>query len=330
MFLTGLILLSEVRCTLPKGNIYILKGVSNMKNQTFGVEIEMTGITRAKAAKVVRDYLGGSIERTYDGYDTYKVIAPDERVWKIMRDASICVKMKNKGKLITGTSEHSVELVTPILTYSDMDRLQELVRRLRHEGAISDSKLQCGIHIHIGAQKHTPTTLKNIVNLIASKEDLIYKALEIDPERARFCKRVNEELISTINKKKPKTIKELADIWYRGYGAENRSRHYHTSRYHGLNLHSTFTKGTIEFRLFNGTMHAGKIRSYIVFCLAVSQQALKQKSASARRTKTDNEKYTFRCWLLRLGLIGEEYKNCRTHLLNALSGDSAWRRPRAA
>lgn len=330
MFLTGLILLSEVTCTLPKGNIYILKGVRNMKNQTFGVEIEMTGITRAKAAKVVKDYLGGRSERTRDGYDTYQVIAPDDRVWKIMRDASICVMKKENRKLVTGTSEYSVELVTPILNYSDMDTLQELVRRLRYEGAISESKFQCGIHIHIGAQKHTPNTLKNIVNIIASKEDLIYKALEIDPERARFCKRVNEELIETINKKKPKTIKELSDIWYTGYGAENRSRHYHTSRYHGLNLHSTFTKGTIEFRLFNGTMHAGKIRSYIVFCLAVSHQALKQKSASARRTKTDNEKYTFRCWLLRLGLIGEEYKNCRQHLMKALEGNAAWRTVRVA
>lgn len=330
MFSTGLILLSEVICTLPKGNICILKGARKMKSQTFGVEIEMTGITRAKAAKVVQEFLGGTIVRSYDNYDTFMITAPDQRVWKIMRDASICTKKKEKGILVSATTEYSVELVTPILKYDDMDTLQELVRRLRHEGAISESKLQCGIHIHIGAQNHTPKTLKNIVNLIASKEDLIYRALEIDPERARFCKRVNEELIEAINKKKPKTIKQLADIWYKGYGAENRSRHYHTSRYYGLNLHSTFTKGTIEFRLFNGTMHAGKIRSYIVFCLAVSHQALKQKSASARRTKTDNEKYTFRCWLLRLGLIGEEYKNCRTHLLKALHGDSAWRRPRVA
>lgn len=302
-----------------------------MKSQTIGVEIEMTGITKAEAAKVAADFLGGRITRKYDGYDTYNITASDDRVWKIMNDASISTMKNIKGKLKTITNnDYSVELVTPILKYQDIETLQELIRRLRKAGAVSESRYQCGIHIHIGAKKHTPNTLKNLVNLMAAKEDLIYKSLEIDPLRVRWCKKVNEDLIQAINKKKPKTLKQLSDIWYTGYENENRDRHYHTSRYHGLNLHSTFTKGTIEFRLFNGTLHAGKIRSYIVFCLAISHQALTQKSASARRTHTDNEKYTFRCWLLRLGLIGDEFKNCRIHLMKALDGNSAWRNPNAA
>lgn len=302
-----------------------------MKNQTIGVEIEMTGITKAEAAEVAVNFLGGVIRREYDGYDTYNIIAPDQRVWKIMNDASIKTMKNIKGKLKDiNNKDYSVELVTPILKYEDIETVQELVRRLRKAGAVSDSELQCGIHIHIGAKNHTPNTLKNIVNLMAAKEDLIYKSLEIDPARVRWCKKVNEDLIKGINKKRPRTLDELADIWYSGYGFENRDRHYHTSRYHGLNLHSTFTKGTIEFRLFNGTLHAGKIRSYIVFCLAISHQALTQKSASARRTNTDNEKYTFRCWLLRLGLIGDEFKNCRMHLMKALDGNSAWRNPNSA
>ena len=302
-----------------------------MKNQTIGVEIEMTGITKAEAAAVAVNFLGGRITREYDGYDTYNIIAPDQRVWKIMNDASIKTMKNTKGKLkAINNKDYSVEIVTPILRYEDIETLQELIRRLRKAGAVSDSELQCGIHIHIGAKDHTPNTLKNLVNLMAAKEDLIYKSLEIDPARVRWCKKVNEDLIQAINKKKPKTLEQLADLWYSGYGFENRERHYHTSRYHGLNLHSTFTKGTIEFILFNGTLHAGKIRSYIVFCLAISHQALTQKSASARRTHTDNEKYTFRCWLLRLGLIGEEFKNCRMHLMKALDGNSAWRNPNAA
>lgn len=302
-----------------------------MKNQTIGVEIEMTGITKAEAAEVAVNFLGGRITRAYDGYDTYNIIAPDQRVWKIMNDASINTMKNTKGKLkAINNKDYSVELVTPILGYDDIETLQELIRRLRKAGAVSDSELQCGIHVHIGAKDHTPNTLKNLVNLMAAKEDLIYKSLEIDPARVRWCKKVNEDLIQAINKKKPKTLEQLANIWYSGYGFENRDRHYHTSRYHGLNLHSTFTKGTIEFRLFNGTLHAGKIRSYIVFCLAISHQALTQKNASAKRTNTDNEKYTFRCWLLRLGLIGDEFKNCRMHLMKALDGNSAWRNPNVA
>lgn len=302
-----------------------------MKNQTIGVEIEMTGITREKAAEVVSKFLKGKIKRIYDSYDTYKLTAQDSRVWKIMSDASIETMKNEKGRLDSADGSYSVELVTPILKYDeDIEKLQEIIRKLRYAGAVSKSKLKCGIHIHIGAEKHTPGTLKNLVNLMASKEDLIYKSLEIDPARVRYCRKINEDLIETINIKKPETLAELADIWYSSYGVESRERHYHTSRYHGLNLHSTFTRGTIEFRLFNGTMHAGKIRSYIVFCLAVSHQALVQKRAMAKRTHTDNEKYTFRCWLLRLGLIGDEFKNCRRHLMKSLDGNSAWRNPKAA
>jgi hypothetical protein len=302
-----------------------------MKDQTIGVEIEMTGITRAKAAEVTSNFLGGTVHRTHGSYDTYEITAPDSRVWKIMSDGSIQTMKKEKGILISADTNYSVELVTPILKYDeDIETLQELIRQLRHAGAVSESKLQCGIHIHIGAKGHTPNTLKNLVNLMASKEDLIYKSLEIDPARVKYCQKVNEDLIETINKKKPKTLTQLADIWYSGYGVENIERHYHTSRYHGLNLHSTFTKGTIEFRLFNGCLNSSRIRAYLVLCLAISHQALIKKSASAKRTHTDNEKYTFRCWLLRLGFIGEEFKNCRQHLMKALDGNSAWRTPRVA
>jgi hypothetical protein len=302
-----------------------------MKSQSVGIEIEMTCITRAKAASVIAKYLHGTIEKTCDSYDTHKIIAPDCRTWKIVSDASIKTMKKQDGELVSASGLYSVELVSPILNYdNDIETLQEIIRLLRKAGAVSESYLQCGIHIHIGAQNHTPNTLKNLINLMASKEDLIYKSLEVDPVRMRYCQKVNEDLIETINKKKPQTLSQLADLWYSGYSRESRERHYHSSRYHGINYHSIFTNGTIEFRFFNGCLHAGKIRSWIVFCMAVSHQALTQKSASAKRTHTDNEKYTFRCWLLRLGMIGDEFKNCREHLMASLSGNSAWKTLRAA
>lgn len=298
-----------------------------MKNQQFGVEIEMTGITRSQAAEATAQFFGPGSEIKHRGgrYDEYRVTTPDNREWKFLRDGSILAVKKENGQLVSTNSFYSVELVSPILTYQDLETLQELVRELRSVGAVSDSKYQCGIHIHIDGKNHTPTSLKNLVNLMASKEELLYKSLEIDPARMKYCKKVNENLIATINKEKPKTLEALADIWYADYGVESRKKHYHSSRYHGLNLHSVFDKGTVEFRLFNGTTHAGKIKAYIQFCLAVSHQAISQKSASARRTYTDNEKYTFRCWLLRLGLNGNEFKTCRLHLLAKLEGNSAWR-----
>ena len=60
-----------------------------MKNQTFGVEIELTGITRKKASQVIADYFG--TENFYIGtyYDTYATTDSKGRTWKAMRDGSI-------------------------------------------------------------------------------------------------------------------------------------------------------------------------------------------------------------------------------------------------
>ena len=293
-----------------------------MRTQRFGIEIEMTGITRKKAAEVIAEYFG--TESFYLGtyYKTYGAKDRQGRTWKATYDSSIIAQKKSRGRTVQAADEYKCEVVSPILTYGDMADLQEIVRRLRHSGAFVNS--QCGIHIHVDAGRYTPQTLRNLVNIIASKEDILYKALRIDPARMRWCKKTNERLLEAINRRKPQTMEALKDIWYAG-STRGRDEHYNDTRYHGLNLHSTFTKGTVEFRLFNSTTHAGEIKAYIQFCLAVSHQALTQKKASARKTVTDNEKYAFRCWMLRLGLSGDEFKTCRLHFLKHLEGNSAWR-----
>lgn len=293
-----------------------------MRTQRFGIEIEMTGITRKKAAEVIAGYFG--TESFYLGtyYKTYGAKDRQGRTWKATYDSSIIAQKKSGGRTVQAADEYKCEIVSPILTYGDMADLQEVVRRLRHSGAFVNS--QCGIHIHVDAGRYTPQTLRNLVNIIASKEDILYKALRIDPARLRWCKKTNEKLLEAINRRKPQTMEALKDIWYAG-STRGRDEHYNDTRYHGLNLHSTFTKGTVEFRLFNSTTHAGEIKAYIQFCLAVSHQALTQKKASARKTVTDNEKYAFRCWMLRLGLSGDEFKTCRLHFLKHLEGNSAWR-----
>ena len=299
-----------------------------MRTQKFGIEIEMTGITREDAAKVIAKYFGTTSAYIGGSYAEYQATDRQGRIWKAVSDASITCQKKTAagGKSMAGR-EYSTEIVSPILTYADIEDLQEVVRQLRHAGAFVNKS--CGIHIHVDASRHTPATLKNLVNLMAQKEDILYRALQIAPERINYCQKVNEALLGVINRKNPQTLTELADMWYAGYG-DSRTAHYNRSRYRGLNLHATFTKGTVEFRLFNSTTHAGEIKAYIQFCLALSHQALTQKKASCRRSVTDNEKYCMRCWLLRLGLNGDEFKTCRHHMIKNLKGDSAWRHGRCA
>ncbi len=176
---------------------------------------------------------------------------------------------------------------------------------------------------------------------MASHESLLAAALKLDRGRMnRYCKTVDPNFLANLNKKKPKTMSELADIWYGSQNADVcREHHYNSSRYHMLNYHATFTKGTVEFRLFqfdapsNGRqngLHAGQLKSYIQLCLALSQMAKEVKTASPKPQQNENPKYAMRTWLLRLGFIGEEFATARDILTRNLDGDTAFRHGRAA
>ena len=222
---------------------------------------------------------------------------------------------------------YKTEMVSPICTYEDIPTIQEMVRQLRHKGAFSNNS--CGIHIHVEAAPFDPRTLRNLVNIFYSKEDLLFAALKVDSARWAYCSPTDERFMQELNRKRPQTMKAFQKIWYGGEDGSN--LHYHQSRYHALNLHSVFSHGTLEFRLFNSTVeHAGKIKADIQLCLAVCAQALTQRSASHTKTQTTNPAYTFRTWLLRLGMIGDEFATARKHLLENLEGNLAWRDPAQA
>ena len=296
-----------------------------MLESRFGIEIEMTGITRSEAATIVATTVNGT--RNYVGgqYDKWEVTQQDGRKWSIVYDGSILRRKSGHSNISVG-SDYSVELVSPILTYrQDIETLQEIVRNLRKGGAISKAELQCGIHIHLDGEPHTPLSIRNFINIIASKNDLLYKALQIAPERMRWCKKMDDNLVKRIKTSRPKTKEHIKKIWYQGYGGFA-DYHYHQSRYHFLNLHSYFTGNhTIELRGFNGELHAGKIRAYVVLALALNYQALTQRGASSRKPQTENEKFAMRTYLNRIGLIGDEFKACREHLYKHLDGVAAWR-----
>ena len=313
-------------------NEKVTRQIEKMKKQTIGDEVEMNNITREKAAGVAAALFGtGRFQNTAsrNGYCTWSAWDGQGREWKFQKDVSI-----------SGPDSEKCELVTPILIYEDIETLQELIRQLRHAGAKSDSTRGCGVHIHIGAQGHTPQTLRNLANIMASHESLLADALNLDRYRMnRYCRTVDPRFLEQLNRRKPKTMSALADIWYKSQNASyGRDHHYNDSRYHMLNFHATFTKGTVEFRLFqfdapadgkkNG-LHAGQLKSYIQLCMALSQMAKEVRTASPKPQQNENPKYAMRTWLLRLGFIGDEFKTARDILTKRLSGDTAFRNGRA-
>ena len=204
--------------------------------------------------------------------------------------------------------------------------MQEVVRALRRAGGVTGPRYCAGTHIHISADDYTPQQIRNLVNIFASKEDFLWDALQVSTARESYCRKMDKEFIKEINQKKPTDMETIKRLWYHGRMSEQ-FQHYSNSRYVICNLHSFFQHGHYEIRAYNGSLHAGEVRSQIVLALAISNAAMTKKYCSPHVSQSDNMRYSFRVWLLNLGLIGEEFKNCRSHLLKHLEGDIAWRHP---
>lgn len=301
-----------------------------MKKQNFGVEVELTGITRKQAAQVIANYFGtvASYGGTY--YDTYTATDRKGRTWKAMSDASINTEIRTgQGRTLVG-NDYSCEVVTPVLQYEDLENLQNVVRALRAAGAIAN--YSCGIHVHVDGKDHTPESLTRLMNFAIGRQDLFYEALQIGDRANRWCKKMNRTLLNAMKQDTVKSKNSLESIWYSsandGYTGGISHEHYNSSRYHGINLHAFFTKGTVEFRLFNGTTHAGKIKAYVQFCLAMSAWSIECQDSKlyfkSCANYTAEQKATLMTGVLtkRLGLTGAEFKTCRQHLTAAFRTQS--------
>ena len=282
-----------------------------MKTQTIGTEIEFTGITRHQAAVVVAKFFDTTAKHEGGNYDKYTVEDYDGRVWTVMSDSSIR----------TTDTQKRCELVTPILRWRDIKTLQQIVRDLRFVGAKVNNT--CGMHVHIGANDMTAAQIRHLVNIVASREDLFYNALKVHENRKDYCRPTNERFLNELNQKKPATIDKLKTAWYGNNGDHN--HHYDPTRYAILNLHALFTKGTVEFRIFNSTLHAGEVKAAIQFCAALVAFAKKARRSVYHKIETDNKKFAMRTFLTRLGLNGDEFKTARLHLTKNLEGNAAWR-----
>lgn len=118
-----------------------------IQSQNFGVEIEMTGVSRGTAASVIANYFGvGGIHFAGGTYQTYEAKDSKGRVWKCMRDGSITPRRRRGGAIVEADDTYRCEVVTPILQYEDITDLQEVIRALVKKGAMANSS--CGIHVH--------------------------------------------------------------------------------------------------------------------------------------------------------------------------------------
>ncbi len=284
--------------------------LQDMKSQHFGVEIELTGITKQEVQNLLANY-----------FEDRELFDHKGRDWSVKCDSSIIAKQRvSRNEYIDVYDDnYRVELVTPIMDYEDIPMLQEIIRVIRRAGGISFPYLKCGIHIHVSDEGHNQNTLRNLIRLMSSKQYLLRKALYIPNERLEgYCQYVDSELKDRCNRRF-RNMEVLKSAWY-----DN------SDRYSMLNLSSLFDGKGIEYRCFNGTLHAGEVKSYIQFSLALTQSAKDlTRCCSTIPKNNENDKYAMRTWLCRMYLTGDEFKTCRKFMCRNLTGESAFAKPDA-
>jgi hypothetical protein len=289
----------------------------DFKDSCFGIEVETTNQTRETVARAICSVVGGAIEHvgSPSALDPWHVTDKHGRIWKVVADSS----------LSDVAPDLRAEVVSPVLTYPEIPELQEVIRAVKRCG--SRASETCGCHIHVSGEHFTGRTLANLVKTFFKYQNLIIPALGVRPDRlARYAKPIDPELVRRIEQRPPKTLDDMNTLWF-GIYTPHPDR-YHPSRYTILNLASLFQKGTIEVRAANSSLNAGKIRAYIVFVLALAAKALNSKWASSRPREYDpaSARFDFRVFAaIGLKLIGSEYRSCRRHLLENLTGDSAYK-----
>lgn len=279
-----------------------------MKELKFGVEIELGGESRRKASEIIAKYFGTHNEFVGGGYNTWMAYDRLGRKWNVMSDGSV------------SAGHESCEVVTPLLSYDDIEDLQEVVRELRKNGFKANST--CGIHVHVDNSGMTAAQIKTLVNLVSGHEELFYQCLKIrENGREQWCRKTSKKFKDQLNKARKLEVADIKKIWYMTQsGCEDHSYvHYDSSRYHLLNLHSMWQGKGLEFRCFNGTTHAGEIKAYIQFCLALVAKAKSLRCAKTRENDREDSLRAMNSFLKYLGLSGEEFKTCRQHMTKNLT-----------
>jgi hypothetical protein len=249
-----------------------------MQYQQYAIEMELTGISRKQAAETISAVFDKPF--AYDNSQNIYTIKDDfARDWKIEKADGITNQKYAGDRIIGANYMYAVKISSPLLYQQDFEEVSAILDRLRDSGAITNDTTK--LSINIKGKPHAEKSLQNLANLMESKGELIFKAIQSKNQRQPALTTVNGEPV-------------------------------------------------IRFAMFNSSLSADRVQSCVQLASAINHLSIKQNSISPKANDSPNEKFTFRTWLIRLGMVGAEYKNTRAILLKNLVGNTAWKNPEMA
>ena len=166
-----------------------------------------------------------------------------------------------------------------------------------------------GYVIELPLAGHTATSLRNLVNMLASKQYLLVSAFDLT--QPLLDNRLAEEL----EQRNIEDMKGFQTVWAE-WGAKR-----------CLGLEINFEKQTLAIKLLKDNPMPNEMAAFRDLVACMNENARKLKHSSFKPAQEDNPKYALRTWLLRLGMNGDTFKTTRKVLLARLSGSAAFRTP---
>ncbi|WP_353892914.1 virulence-related protein [Proteinivorax hydrogeniformans] len=239
---------------------------------------------RKQIVKTVSEHFG--VKAQYLGVPSFAYeIRTEEQTYTIDREGKI---VNERGRAIE---------LRDVLNRKEGESAEEEIPRLGAEETTTSAPYE----IPLPLESHDGRALRNILNMIYSKQELIKKSLGLAGNL------IEEDFITAINAASIITLEDF----------NNHATEIGLEKVSGITLDFLKDEMTIELPKES----AGAEELFTLIC----KLAQKQKCASYKSKATTNEKYTFRTWLLRLGMIGDDYKEARRELLKNLSGNGAFK-----
>ena len=258
-------MLSEVICILPK------------EKEAHYMQFKTVETDRKKVVKAIAEFLG----------EAFKYAGPPTFAYKIGE-----VTVDREGTI----------------TIEDEQKGEALMAELTEQGFMGRTETEQTEDAHtavkITLEGMTPQGIKNLVNLIHSKQYLINKSIKTQSFK------VNDALITALEESELATADEVVTF---------------ITEFGGYGKGFSFADGCILFEGFPYTQDSTKVNAYMELASAMVKAAKEQKRISPKETIEENEKYYMRTWLVRHGFDGKDAKDTRKVLLDNLKGHTAFR-----
>lgn len=222
----------------------------------FGVEIEV-GLLPGHSKRMVELALAeaglGGRAQGYMGHD--------EHLWVVKIDGSV---------------PNGVEVVSPPLDFDNEDARGQVTRAIEAIRPHCRPVAEGGIHVHVESSDLTARQVAGVARVFAHFEDVIYRIASsgwntIRPGARQYARPLSEPQKNALAR--ARTDDAVRSAYYGRNNVAFVGGHGDSSRYFGLNLHSHFYRGTIEFRVFNSSLNAKRVQTYIAVCMALVQDA---------------------------------------------------------